>query len=77
MDTGMGLDTLEQARQDRPHSTRLVLHSYHWSQYMSLTHITRQAEVGAAPSIGRVEAAYDNTPAESVIGLYNTTVIVR
>ncbi len=37
----------------------------------------RLAEVGAAPSVGRVGDAYDNALAESVIGLFKTELIHR
>ena len=77
MDTGLVLDALEQALHDRPHSTGLVVHSDHGSQYVSLRYTTRLAEVGAAPSVGSVGDAYDNALAESVIGLYKTEVIAR
>jgi putative transposase len=77
MDTGLVLDDLEQALHDRPHSTGLVVHSDHGSQYLSLRYTTRLAEVGAAPSVGSVGDAYDNALAESVIGLYKTEVIAR
>jgi putative transposase len=36
-----------------------VVHSDHGSQYVSLRYTTRLAEVGAAPSVGSVGAAYD------------------
>jgi putative transposase len=62
---------------DRPHSTGLVVHSDHGSQYVALRYTTRLVEVGAAPSVGSVGDAYDNALAESVIGLYKTEVIAR
>ena len=41
-------------------------------QYTSLTYTERLAEIGAAPSIGRIGDSYDNALIESVNGLYKT-----
>jgi putative transposase len=66
MDTGLVLDALEQALHDRPHTSGLVVHSDHGSQYVSLRYTTRLVEVGAAPSVGSVGDAYDCDYAEPV-----------
>jgi putative transposase len=54
-----------------------VVHWDHGSPNVSLRYTTRLAQVGTAPSVGRVGDANDNTLAESVIGLYKTEVIAR
>ena len=43
----------------------------------SLRYTTRLAEIGAAPSIGTVGDSYDNSLAESTIGLFKTELIRR
>jgi hypothetical protein len=53
----------------------LVCHSDAGSQYTSLRYTTRLAEIGAAPSIGTVGDSYDNSLAESTIGLFKTELI--
>src|SRR5512132_2195729 len=55
----------------------LVCHSDADSQYTSLRYTTRLAEIGAAPSIGTVGDSYDNSLAESTIGLFKTELIRR
>jgi putative transposase len=47
------------------------------AQYTSLRYTTRLAEIGAAPSVGSVGDSYDNSLAESTIGLYKTELIRR
>ena len=44
-------------------------------QYTSIRYTERLAEIGAAPSIGSVGDSYDNSLAESTIGLYKTELI--
>ena len=46
-------------------------------QYTSIRYTTRLAEVGAAPSVGSVGDSYDNSLAESTIGLFKTELIRR
>jgi transposase InsO family protein len=46
-------------------------------QYTSIRSTQRLAEIGAAPSVGRVGDSYDNSPAESTIGLYKTELTRR
>jgi transposase InsO family protein len=46
-------------------------------QYTSIRYTQRLAEVGAAPSIGSVGDSYDNSLAESTIGLFKTELIRR
>ena len=47
------------------------------TQYTSIRYTTRLAEIGAAPSVGSVGDSYDNSLAESTIGLYKTELIRR
>jgi putative transposase len=47
------------------------------AQYTSIRYTERLAEIGAAPSIGTVGDSYDNSLAESTIGLYKTELIGR
>ena len=46
-------------------------------QYTSLRYTTRLAEIGAAPSIGSIGDSYDNSLAETTIGLFKTELIRR
>jgi putative transposase len=46
-------------------------------QYTSIRYTERLAEIGAAPSVGSVGDSYDNSLAESTIGLYKTELIRR
>jgi putative transposase len=45
--------------------------------YTSIRYTERLAEIGAAPSVGSVGDSYDNSLAESTIGLYKTELIRR
>ena len=78
--TGLALDALEQALwARRPDTTdperRLVHHSDHGGQYLSIRYSNRLAQAGIEPSVGSVGDPYDNALAESVIGLYKTELI--
>jgi len=75
--TDLALDALEQAIWDRLEgdSERLIHHSDHGSQYLSIRYTERLAEAGIEPSVGTVGDSYDNALAETVIGLYKTEVI--
>jgi transposase InsO family protein len=75
----LALDALEQALYDRPteKSERLVHHSDHGVQYVSIRYTERLAEAGIEPSVGSVGDSYDNAMAESVIGLFKAEVIHR
>lgn len=55
----------------------LVAHSDAGSQYTSIAYTERLAEIGAAPSIGTVRDSYDNSMAESTIGLYKTELVKK
>ena len=55
----------------------LICHSDAGSQYTSIRYTERLAEIGAAPSVGTVGDSYDNSLAESTIGLYKTELIRR
>jgi putative transposase len=71
MRTELVLDALEMAVWRRKEVLDgLVCHSDAGSQYMSIRYTDRLAEVGAAPSIGSVGDSYDNSLAESTIGLF-------
>ena len=75
----LALDALEQALYDRPvgESERLIHHSDHGVQYLSIRYTERLAEAGIEPSVGSTGDSYDNALAESVIGLFKTEVIRR
>jgi transposase InsO family protein len=47
------------------------------AQYTSIRYTERLAEIGAAPSVGSIGDSYDNSLAESTIGLYKTELIRR
>jgi putative transposase len=55
----------------------LVGHLDAGSQYTSIRYTDRLAEIGAAPSVGSVGDSYDNSLAESTIGLFKTELIRR
>lgn len=71
------LDALEQALWSRSASAELVHHSDQGSQNLSIKYTTRLTQIGVKPSAGSVRDAYDNAPAESLIGLYETEEIYR
>ena len=50
----------------------VICHSDAGSQYTSIAYTERLDEIDAAPSIGTVGDSFDNTMAESVIGLFKT-----
>ena len=78
MRTELVLDALEMAVWRRASVLDgLICHSDAGSQYTSLRYTERLAEVGAAPSVGSVGDSYDNSLAESTIGLYKTELIRR
>jgi putative transposase len=73
------LDALEQALHDRRPAERagLVHHSDRGAQYVSIKYTERIVEAGIEPSVGSVGDSYDNTLAETVIGLFKTEVMHR
>jgi putative transposase len=76
MTTDLVLDTLEMAIWRRDDMVDgVVCHSDAGSQYTSIRYTERLDDVNAAPSIGSVGDSYDNSMAESVIGLYKTELI--
>ena len=78
MRTDLVLDALEMAIWRRAGVLDgLVCHSAAGSQYTSIRYTDRLAEIGAAPSIGSVGDSYDNSLAESTIGLFKTELIRR
>ena len=78
MRTELVLDALEMAIWRRASVLDgLVHHSDAGSQYTSIRYTDRLAEVGAAPSVGSVGDSYDNSLAESTIGLFKTELIRR
>jgi putative transposase len=78
MRTELVLDALEMAVWRRAGVLDgLICHSDAGSQYTAVRYTDRLAEIGAAPSIGTVGDSYDNSLAESVIGLFKTELIRR
>jgi transposase InsO family protein len=78
MSADLVLDALEQAIWARQiGSGRLVHHSDHGSQYLSIRYSERLSDFDIQPSVGSVGDSYDNALAETVIGLYKTEVINR
>jgi putative transposase len=76
MGTELVLDALEMAIWRRVSVLEgLICHSDAGSQYTSIRYTERLAEIGAAPSVGTVGDSYDNSLAESTIGLYKTELI--
>lgn len=76
MRTQMVLDALEMARWSRgTWLTGLRCHSDAGSQFTSVRHGQRLAELGAVPSIGTIADSYDNALAETVNGYYKTELI--
>jgi putative transposase len=77
--TDLALDALEQAIHDRlpAGADELIHHSDRGVQYVSIRYTERLAEAGIEPSVGTVGDSYDNSLAESVIGLFKTEVIRR
>jgi putative transposase len=76
MRTELVLDALEMAVWRRADLLKgLICHSDAGSQYTSIRYTDRLAEIGAAPSIGTVGDSYDNSLAESTIGLFKTELI--
>src|SRR5690606_6528487 len=75
--TDLALDALEQAIWDRlgRGAKPLIHHSDAGGQYLSIRYTERLAEAGIEPSVGSVGDSYDNSMAESVIGLYKTELI--
>lgn len=80
MPTELPLDALEMAlwtretagQTDQGRLDGLIHHSDAGSQYTAVRYAARLAEAGALASIGTVGDSYDNSQAESVIGLYKT-----
>ena len=79
MPTEIPLDALEMALWTRRQADQLVAglvhHSDAGSQYTSIRYTGRLADVGAVASIGTIGDSYDNSMAESVIGLYKTECV--
>ena len=72
MSAELTLDALEQAIWARDISGKLIHHSDHGSQYLSIRYSERLAEAGIEASVGSVGSAYDNALAETINGLYKT-----
>lgn len=79
MPTELPLDALEMALWTRAQADELVEglihHSDAGAQYCAIRYTDRLADVGAVASIGSVGDSYDNSLAESVIGLYKTECV--
>ena len=71
--TEMPLEALDMALWRHGHLLpELVHHSDRGCQYTSIRYTEHLAEAGIVPSIGAAGDAYDNSLAESTIGLYKT-----
>jgi putative transposase len=70
MRTDLALDALEQALYDRETDAGLIHHSDHGGQYLAIRYTDRLADAGIEPSVGSRGDAYDNAPAETIIGLF-------
>ena len=82
MRTGLVLDAVEMSiwargRQGAGDLNGLVHHSDAGSQYTSIAFTERLVASGVDPSVGNVGDAYDNSLAETTIGLFKTEVIKR
>ena len=77
MSAELTLDALEQAIWAREVSGKLIHHSDHGSQYLSIRYSERLAEAGIEASVGSVCSSYDNALAETINGLYKTEVIKK
>ena len=73
----LALDALDQALYERrvESTQRLGQHSDRGMQYLSTRYSERMAEAGIESSVGHVGNSYDNTLAETIIGLYKSEVI--
>jgi putative transposase len=82
MKTSLVLDTLEMAlwardRQGIAVEPGLIHHTDAGSQYLSFSFTTRLIDAGVDASVGSVGDAYDNSLAETTIGLFKTEKIHR
>jgi transposase InsO family protein len=79
LSSDLALDALEQAIAEREDDQdgRLIHHSHHGVQHLSIRYTERLAEAGIEPSVGSVGDSYDNALAESIIGLFKVEVIRR
>ena len=79
--TDLALDALEQGLWTRARDARdvtgLVHHSDRGVQYLAIRYTERLDAAGALRSVGSKGDSYDNTAAESLIGLYKTELIRR
>ena len=74
MSADLVVDALNMAAWTRRHASLegLVSHSDAGSQYTSVVHTERLAEIGAVPSIGTVGDSFDNAMAESMFATFKT-----
>jgi transposase InsO family protein len=75
MTTGLVLDTLEQALWARQVTKSPIHHRDRGGQYLSIRYSDRLAEVDAQAWVGSTGGSYDNTFAQTVIGLFKTEVM--
>ena len=79
MPTALPLDALEMALWVRDRAgqdvTGVIQHSDAGSQYTAIRYSERLADAGAIASIGTVGDSYDNSLAETVVGLYKTECV--
>ena len=73
--TDLVLDALEQALWARRKFERLIHHSDHGCQYLSIRYTERLIEANIEASVGSTGDSYDNALAETINGLYKTEVI--
>jgi putative transposase len=74
MTTELVVAALDMAAWTRRHSTLsgVTVHTDAGSQYTSVVHTERLAEIGAVPSIGTIGDSYDNAMAESMFSTFKT-----
>jgi putative transposase len=79
--TDLALDALEQAiwarEREQRDLSRLLHHSDHGCQYLSIRYTERLAEAGIEASVGSVGDSYDNAAAEALNKLYKKELIWR
>lgn len=77
MRTELPLDALEMALWRRRIKTGsgLIHHSDRGSQYVSIRHSERLADIGASASVGSVADSYDNAMAEALNGTFKAELI--
>jgi putative transposase len=75
MRTELVLDALEMANGLRRPDAGLIAHSDKGSQYTSIRYTDRLDELGAAPSVGSRDDAYDNAMAEAWVATFKSELV--